>query len=232
MAAWDDYQEDVASLFRTLGLEAATNVTVRGVRTSHDIDVVVKSDHVGFNMLWVVECKHWGKPVSKLHVLALREIVSDIGADRGLLMAENGFQSGARDAAELTNVRLTSVAEVRDSAAYTLGIASLRSLQERVDKCKERYWNLSKDVRIEYGLRHDVGIPGFSARVMLDTANAALGCAFRGIFPPVYDGHHGLYDEIGVAAESPVELFEVLNPLIAQLENHLDDVYRAIAEQQ
>jgi hypothetical protein len=35
------------------------------------------------DIVWIVECKHWKTAVSKLHVLDLREIVSDIGADRG-----------------------------------------------------------------------------------------------------------------------------------------------------
>lgn len=94
MSAWNRYQEEVASFFRSLGLEAETNATVQGIRTSHDIDVLVCSSHVGFDLIWIVECKHWGKRVSKLHVLALREIVADVGADRGILMAESGFQQG------------------------------------------------------------------------------------------------------------------------------------------
>jgi hypothetical protein len=46
----------------------------------------------------------WKSRISKAHVLVLREIVSDIGADRGILLAEHGAQSGAREAAVLTNV--------------------------------------------------------------------------------------------------------------------------------
>src|SRR5688572_5826143 len=106
MKAWKEYQEAAALYFRSLGLEAATDVAVRGVRTSHDIDVLVKSHHVGFDITWIVECKNWKTPISKLHVLALREIVSDLGADRGILLSESGFQSGAREAANLTNVQV------------------------------------------------------------------------------------------------------------------------------
>ena len=89
--AWKEYQEEAASFFRSLGLDASTDVTVEGVRTTHDIDVLVKSHHVGFEITWLVECKHWKTPVSKLHVLALREIVADVGADRGILLSEAGF---------------------------------------------------------------------------------------------------------------------------------------------
>jgi hypothetical protein len=123
MAEWSDYQEEVAKFFRSIGLQADTNVTLEGVRTSHDIDVVVRTNHVGFGLLWLVECKHWKTAVSKLHVLALREIVSDLGADRGILMSESGFQSGAQEAAQLTNVQLTSLAELTVTAREALGKA-------------------------------------------------------------------------------------------------------------
>lgn len=48
---WEDYQEEAASFFRSLGLEATTNVRVNGIRTHHDIDVLVKSHHAGFDRL-------------------------------------------------------------------------------------------------------------------------------------------------------------------------------------
>jgi hypothetical protein len=231
MVAWDDYQEEVASIFRKLGLEAVTNVPLKGVRTSHDIDVVVKSEHVGFNMLWVVECKHWNKPVSKLHVLALREIVSDVGADRGLLMAENGFQSGAHEAAELTTVKLTSLVEVKDSAGYSLGMANLRVLQERTDRCRTRYWDLDKQVRIKYGLRPEVGITGYSGRIIIDIVTEALNAAFRGNFPPVYNELFvKIYGDICVSADSPMELHEKLTPIVIELEELLDRAYDSIAQ--
>src|SRR5215469_3039756 len=157
MAEWSNYQEQVAEFFRSIGLQADTNVTLRGVRTSHDIDVVIRSNHVGFDLLWLVECKLWKTAVSKLHVLGLREIVSDLGADRGIFMAESGFQSGAQEAAQLTNVQLTSLAELTLTASDALGKAQLRTLQERVEKCRQRHWDLDKDTRIEYGLRDDLG---------------------------------------------------------------------------
>jgi len=82
---WRGYQEEAAELFRSLGLDASTNVSIAGVRTTHDVDVLVRSHHAGFDVLWLVECKLWKTPISKLHVLALREIVADTGADRGIL---------------------------------------------------------------------------------------------------------------------------------------------------
>lgn len=52
MAGWSDYQEEVARFFRELGLDARTNVTIDGVRTTHDVDVVVRSRHTGLEVVW------------------------------------------------------------------------------------------------------------------------------------------------------------------------------------
>lgn len=133
MAAWSDYQEEVAKFFRALGLDAETNVTIRGVRTSHDVDVVVRSKHAGLKITWLVECKAWNSAVPKEKVLALRMIVDDTGADRGFLMAEKGYQSGALEAAHLTNVTLTSLADLRETLAYDLGLSQLKSLARTSD---------------------------------------------------------------------------------------------------
>lgn len=180
---WKEYQEEAAAFFRTLGLNSETDVTVQGVRTTHDIDVLVKSHHVGFDITWIVECKHWKSRVSKLHVLALREIVADVGADRGILLSEGGFQSGAIEAATLTNVHVTSLADVRRTARTEILSMRLRELYDRIEACREHYWNIPKSARIEHGLRPDVGDLGYSATHILDLAGDLLTKAFRGTYP-------------------------------------------------
>jgi hypothetical protein len=52
MPDWRDYQEEAADFFRSLGLDADTDVTIQGVRTKHGVDVLVKSHHYG-SMTWI-----------------------------------------------------------------------------------------------------------------------------------------------------------------------------------
>jgi restriction system protein len=180
---WKEYQEEAAAFFRALGIDSETDVTVQGVRTTHDVDVLVKSHHVGFDVTWIVECKHWKSRVSKLHVLALREIVADVGADRGILLSEGGFQSGAIEAATLTNVHVTSLAAVRRTARTEILSMRLRELYDRIEACREQYWNIPKKARIEHSLRPDVGDLGYSGAHILDLAGDLLTKTFRGIYP-------------------------------------------------
>lgn len=112
---WFQYQEDVAEFFRTLGVRAQPNVRVQGARGTHDVDVLVEFESAGIAVTWVVECKRWSRPVGKDRVLVLSGVVDDIGADRGLIVSEAGYQAGAIRATEQTNLTLTSLADLSEN---------------------------------------------------------------------------------------------------------------------
>ena len=103
---WCEYQEAVAEVFRKLGCRAEVNKKLTGPRGQHDIDVYVTFEKFGLEFRWIIECKHWSRPVNKSKVLELLSIVQNIGADRGIIFSESGFQSGAYTAAKNTNVLL------------------------------------------------------------------------------------------------------------------------------
>jgi hypothetical protein len=52
--------------------------------------------------------------------LALAAVVRDVGADRGFLLSEIGFQSGALRVAHNANITLTNVADLREAAHESL----------------------------------------------------------------------------------------------------------------
>ena len=113
---WKEYQEEAALFFRSLGCEATVDAFVRGARASHKVDVWVCFDRFGLKITWVVECKFWKRAIGKEKVMALKAIVDDIGADRGVILSERGFQSGATRAAMKTNLILTSLVDLRRTA--------------------------------------------------------------------------------------------------------------------
>ena len=103
---WREYQEAAARIFRKLGCSAEVEKPVRGARNRHKIDVYVTFDKFGYQCRWIIECKLTSRPVPKSDIHILYAIVQDIGADRGLIFCEKGFQSGARTAAKNTNILL------------------------------------------------------------------------------------------------------------------------------
>ena len=102
-ADWKQYQEEAAAFFRSLGFQATVDYTVEGVRSKHAIDVYVTFERWGMSHIWIVECKHRPRAVTKADVETLKSIASEIGASLAFLLSESGFQSGAFDAARKTN---------------------------------------------------------------------------------------------------------------------------------
>lgn len=223
MAEWSEYQEEIAAFFRTLGFESSTNVRVEGTRTSHNVDVLVRPYIAGMDVLWIVECKLWKSRINKEHVFALRQIISDIGADRGFLMAESGFQRGAFEAAVSTNVRLSSLEELVALTSGEISMFKLRSIADRTEVCWNRYWNLPKYLRVEWGLRPDVlQSDGYRATTIMEDVTAAIGIALRGQFPMVgVNRLPGTLQGSSISAESPDDLVGYVEPLISDLEARL-----------
>lgn len=103
---WKEYQEETAAFFERQECSVQVESKVQGVRAQHEVDVYVKFLRHGIECKWVIECKLWKSKVPKEKVMALKYIVDDIGADRGVILSEKGFQPGARDATRNSNITL------------------------------------------------------------------------------------------------------------------------------
>lgn len=119
---WRGYQEATAEVFRRLGCNAQVDFRVDGVRATHDIDVYATFLRSGILCTWVIECKLWKTRVPKEKVLALKSLIEDLGADRGIIVSEAGFQPAAQDAARGTNITL--VTSLDDFATTALAATS------------------------------------------------------------------------------------------------------------
>lgn len=152
--------------------------------------------------MWIVECKDWQTRIPKEKVLVLRQIVDDVGADRGFLMNEVGFQKGALEAALLSNVELTSLAALGETCAYDLATEQLRRIYDRIRECRERYWEIPKSVRIEQGLRGEYDPLAYSGDRVTKTVEACAIWAILIGYPVVYDE---VMVPLSVMASAPIE---------------------------
>lgn len=148
---WYEFQEQICTHFKSLGFDAETNKTIEGVRTNHDIDIYVKTKFFGQNVIWIVEAKKWESKVNKLQVLGLRTIINDIGADRGFIISENGFQKGAIEAIKNTNITLNTFEEFKILTTEYLHSEQLKNYSNRIKNIYERYFTHSKIVRKNMG---------------------------------------------------------------------------------
>lgn len=214
---WHAYQVKVANFFQDLGMTASTDARIQGVRTSHDIDVLVEFEHAGLSLVWLVECKYWKRRVSKDHILTLRTIVEDTGADRGFVLSESGFQSGAREATHKANVTLASLGELRGEAQEHLLKARLNALPERLARDYRTYWDIPKGEREARGLRPESFAGGYSGALVLTVASDMLISTLAGLFPPPI-GHA---QEYTLVYDSPVNS---LSQAVTWIERVLDDL--------
>ncbi|MFC2019313.1 restriction endonuclease [Chloroflexota bacterium] len=128
---WRDYQENAAKLFTQLGCNTEIDATVQGARAHHNIDVWVTFNRFGLEHKWVIECKLYNRRIPKEKVLVLQGVVNDVGADRGILIAESGYQYGAYDAAQSTNIDLLTLDELRERAKMDLLSNIFYKLEEK-----------------------------------------------------------------------------------------------------
>ena len=109
---WSEYQDQAGEFFSRLGLDTKIEHQLEGARGLHVVDVYASGSFNGIAFNWVVECKAWKNNIPKEKVMALSAIVQDVGADRGFLLSEIGFQSGAIRAARSSNITLTSLEDL------------------------------------------------------------------------------------------------------------------------
>lgn len=117
---------------------------MRGVRGVHVLDVYATGNFNGIQFKWVVECKAWKSNVPKEKVLALTSIVQDVGADRGFLLSEVGFQSGAIKVTQNSNITLTSIEELTHSTEQFRSEMLIAKKGMEIKKAKSRIRELKR----------------------------------------------------------------------------------------
>ncbi|WP_176058979.1 restriction endonuclease [Paraburkholderia sp. BCC1876] len=135
---WRAYQQDVAGLFRSLGCSVEVEKEVAGARGIHVVDVLAETTLAGVGITWVIECKLWNTAIPKEKVLTLAQVASDVGADRAFLLSESGFQAGAIRVAQSTNITLTSLQELLDSARGELQKRELVVLMQDTHRLQQQ----------------------------------------------------------------------------------------------
>lgn len=208
---WFNFQEKIAEHFRSLGVQAETNKTIRGVRTEHDLDVYVTSKYLGTNIKWVIEAKYWQTKIPKEKVLALRTIVDDIGADKGFIISQVGFQSGAIEACQNTNIQLYTFEEFVTLSKNYIQNEILDTYVRRARLLHIRYFSHKKRIRKDYGLRGELSeVACFSGAWLLTTVFDVLEKARTQKYPIDLQTH--MVEKVGNdLAEDFIELVQWLN---------------------
>lgn len=117
---WRELEAKVLDLFVSLGYKAEKGARITGVRAEHQVDVIASFEYGGLRYQVVVECKYWNKKVNKAQVAALSSIVSDLGAEKGVIISKVGFQNAAVKLAENSNIDLYTFEQLAKKAEETI----------------------------------------------------------------------------------------------------------------
>src|SRR5688572_11853633 len=105
---WRALQNQTATILRECGFHVEIEKTISTARGPVQIDVLAEDRAQPTNVVYVCECKLWRRRVPKTVVHSFSSVVANSGANVGLIISSSAFQSGAREAATFTNVRLLS----------------------------------------------------------------------------------------------------------------------------
>ncbi|UFW90480.1 restriction endonuclease [Bradyrhizobium barranii] len=114
-STWQDLQQQSARILAECGFDVEVEKVVKLVRGKAEIDVYAEESLKGRKYIILCECKHWKAAVPQTVVHSFRSVMADVGAHKGYIISSSGFQSGSRDAAELTNVELATWDQFQDA---------------------------------------------------------------------------------------------------------------------
>lgn len=111
---WRELQEWTSQILTECGWDSRTEITVPTVRGQVELDVLALEVVEGREYRTAVECKFWSERVPQHVVHSFRTVVADIGVNSGYIVSKAGFQAGAFQAADKTNIRLLTWEEFQD----------------------------------------------------------------------------------------------------------------------
>ncbi|MDE2892190.1 MAG: restriction endonuclease [Chloroflexota bacterium] len=118
-----EYEATTAALYQALGEVSGVTVDCFGSRCRlqgksgswYQIDVLLRQSNGLQTVRTAIECKHWGKRVTRNVVSNLITLLEDTDIEKGVVVSKEGFTSGAVSLAKERNISLVEMREPNDA---------------------------------------------------------------------------------------------------------------------
>ncbi len=151
---WVELQDRVAQLFSELDCDVKVGERVELVRGSKEIDVAVRDRQTVPPSVYLCECKFWSKPVPQEVIHSFRTVLADFGAHRGFIISRVGFQAGAKEAVQNTNLDLLTFEELQALFFDRWRVAMGKRYRPQADRLFP-YWDYpGKMPKIKWNEKH------------------------------------------------------------------------------
>lgn len=158
---WLDLQNKVAYILNSCGYTVETPKKIRTARGEVEIDVYANDSDISV----VCECKYWESNIPQNIIFSFRSVVGDIGANKGIVIAKSGFQSGAYENIRNTNIELKTWEDFSEQCVekyLKTNIKKLLKMKSRLFRLashKSEYWkyydSLDEDKQKEVDILSD-----------------------------------------------------------------------------
>lgn len=116
----EEFEKSVREILDAMGsslsdYQSTHRERIAGSDSDYEIDVSVRFSAFGVKYLTLIECKRHSAPVKRESVQSLWAKMQSVGAQKGIVFATSGFQSGAIEFANAHGIALITIADGRTS---------------------------------------------------------------------------------------------------------------------
>jgi len=159
---WQELEEHVQYVYQELlrkeynSTMVARDLQIRGRDgASYQIDVYYEFELAGIKHRVAIECKDSSRPLERHEVMAFKSILEDCIGITGVIVASNGFQSGAIKYANDNKITILSYDEL-PTISFLLGSRIENIAIPAKDAIGQPFWTIYDiDTAAPYGQYHD-----------------------------------------------------------------------------
>ncbi|WP_348825511.1 restriction endonuclease [Flavobacterium aestuarii] len=110
---WRELQLFVSEILNECGYVTQIEKTIQTLRGKVEIDVYAEKEE-GIKTIILCECKFWKNNIPQTVVHSLRSVINDYGATNGFIISKVGFQSGAIETIDKSNISLLTWSDFQE----------------------------------------------------------------------------------------------------------------------